>query len=475
MKKLRYYLLILIPIFVQMSCTDTYELHQKYLKDGETIYTNKVDSIETLPGDSRLKISGYISNAFNVKEIIVYWNEEQNSQTFPYQKSENDTDPVELIVTELEETTYQFDIYSVDADGNRSVKVTAFGTSYGEIYRSNLEPRLFKSFIYEGDGNATMNFNIKSELTRDTEVVFTNLDGENISVIIDMDDTSAVLERIDLSEEVRYRTNYVPTAADEETGVETAIDEFTSDWGIYTMPSTLKPIADSFTFNSILGGVSANWENLENQEITFEFRKTVGGAVESTSVTSSEAIGNFEIREMESGTQNLEVVITDVYGNSYTEDFSVEPIGAYSRDLWTVIDFSSEEPKEATWDNGGQAIHAIDDSTATFWHSAWDVTQPDYPHHFTVDMGEEISILAFEVLGRSSNNNKAAGEHEFWVSTDNMNWTLIASYSGELSASKILIEATETTARYIRYDAVSAGSEDTNYTFLADLTVYAGN
>lgn len=477
MNKIKYFLLLLIiaNLFCVTSCTDTYDLHQKYLEEGETIYTNKVDSVIALSGDSRLKLSGFISNAFNVKEVIVYWNKGENSQTFPYVKSERFTDPLALIVTDLEENTYQFDIYSVDADGNRSVKVTTFGTAYGEIYRSNLEARLLKSFYYSGDGSATITFNIKSELTRDTEVVYTNLSAEEVVIRVGKDEEDGVLADIDLTKVVNYRTSYVPTAVDEETGEETAIDEFTSDWKTYTMPSSLKPIIESFTFEPILGGVRANWENVDNLDITFAFRKTVGGAIVSTSTTSSEAIDAFEIRDMESGTQDLEVIVTDVYGNAYSAMYSVVPLGAYNRDLWAVIDFSSEEPKEATWGNGGQAMHAIDTSISTFWHSAWDLSQPDYPHYFTVDMGEAISILAFEILGRNKNNDKAAGAHEFWASTDNISWTLIASYTGELSTSKILVEATETTARYIRYEAVAAGSGGENYTFLADLGVYAAN
>ncbi|WNH13721.1 DUF4998 domain-containing protein [Thalassobellus suaedae] len=475
MKKNKYILLLLIIVnlFALSSCTDTYDLHQKYLEDGETIYTNKVDSVASLPGNNRLKLSGYITNAFNVEKIVVYWNNGENSQTFPYTKSENFTDPLDLVITGLDENSYQFDIFSVDADGNKSVKVTAFGTSFGEIYRSNLESRLLKSYYYKKDSDAIVKFNIKSDLTRDTEVSFTNLSGEDVSVTLGEDDEEVILVNIDPTKEVMYRTNYVPTPMDDETAEETSIDEFTSDWTSYTLPSTLKTIAESFMFTPTLGGSQANWTNENGLNITVEFRKSVAGSIVSSSTTSNEVAGTYEIRGMEPGQQDIEIVVTDIYGNSYATTYSAKPIEAYNRDLWSVIDVSSEEPKENTWGNGGEGIHAIDESTATFWHTQWDLAQPDYPHHLTIDMGESLTILAFEVLGRTKNNNKAAGEHEFWASSDNATWTLIASYTGELSTSKILIETTETTARYIRYNAVAPGSGATNYTFLADLSIYA--
>ena len=52
MKLFKYYTvpLILSVFLVLVSCTDTFEVHEKYLKDGEIIYTNKVDSLSTFSG-----------------------------------------------------------------------------------------------------------------------------------------------------------------------------------------------------------------------------------------------------------------------------------------------------------------------------------------------------------------------------------------------------------------------------------------
>lgn len=476
MKKIKYFLLLLIlaNLIVVTSCTDTYDLHQKYIEDGETIYTNKVDSIVSLPGDSRLQLSGYISNAFNVKEIVVYWNNGENNQVFPYVKSENFTDPLNLIITGLEETTQQFDIYSIDADGNKSIKVTSFGTSYGEVYRSNLEARLLKSFYYAGSKNATIKFNIKSELTRDTEVSYTNLSGEQAVTIIGENEEEGILVNIDITKPVSYVTNYVPTPIDEETGEETSIDQFTSDPLTYIIPTNLEPILNTFTFEATLGGVITSWENTANTQVNLTFQNTVSGSISSNTISTNESAGTYTISPMDSGAQEIEIIISDIYGNAWGKLFTVTPISALDKTSWEVIDFSSEEPKEATWGGGGQAIHAIDGNDATFWHSAWDLTQPDYPHHFTVDMHAEHTITSFEILGRNKNNNRAAGQHEFWGSVDNVNWVLITSYTGELATSTILIDVpTPTVARYFKYIATERGSGDTNYTFLAELSIYA--
>ncbi len=82
------------------SCTDTFDIPQ--LKSGEIIYSNKVDTVSALAGNKRVKIVGYITNAFNAKEIVVSWNKGKNSQIFPYTKSTS-TDKLDLIVVNLPE------------------------------------------------------------------------------------------------------------------------------------------------------------------------------------------------------------------------------------------------------------------------------------------------------------------------------------------------------------------------------------
>ena len=144
MKKIKIYILplSLLLLFAFFSCNDTYEFHEKYIEDGEIIYASKVDSLRTLPGNGR-------------------------------------------IVTGLEEKSYEFDVYSKDEDGNESIKVTVFGTVYGETYRANLQARELNSVTFNSDENVvSINLKPSSELTRSTEIKYTNLSGEETVVTV---------------------------------------------------------------------------------------------------------------------------------------------------------------------------------------------------------------------------------------------------------------------------------------------------
>lgn len=477
MKLFKYYTvaLILSIFFVLTSCTDTFELHQKYLEDGETIYTNKVDTLSTFSGDKRIKIAGYISNAFNVSEIVVTWNKGKNSQTFPYAKSNNSTDKLELIIDNLEEQAYQFEVYSKDANGNKSIKMTIFGTVYGENYRSNLVARAINRFSFSMvDNSATVNFKLSDELARRTEVKYTNLAGLEVIKTLAPEAVDIILDQLDVDKPVMYRTFYVPTAAD-DNGVETVLDAFGSDWVTYNPPTRLSSVLNSVAFEPVLGGGKISWTNPDNLQLKFEFKKTVAGSAVINNLTSAANTGAYTMVAMEQGTQNIEITVTDVYGVSWTKAYTVTPKPAVklNRSLWSIVGFSSEEPKEATWGPPiqGRAAAVIDGDVETFWHSAWDCTVcPVYPHYFTIDMGSVKSIASFEMFRREWSTNGAT-VHEFWVSDDKVTWTKVGTYNGSLiTNSGVSVAASANTkGRYVKYLATAG---PVTYTHLAELNIY---
>lgn len=465
MKKLKNYitLFILTVSAVFTSCNDTYEFHQKYIEGGEIIYTNKVDSLKTLPGNQRIEIQGYISNAFTVKEIEVFWDEGKNSQKFDYSKSSDNTDFLELVIENLEERAYEFEVYSKDSDGNKSVRVLTYGTAYGEVYRSNLTARFVDNFSYTKD-SVNLTFKRSDEFTRNTEVKYTNNNNEEIVNTLAPDESLSVLYDVDDSKPIKYRTFYVPSPKD-EYGNETTIDEFGSDWLTYDYPFELKAIIESITYEPVLGGVNVKWDNPENLEVTLNFRNFVGGEAVNHTITSSDTQGSYIVGGMESGEQILEVTVENIYKNSWSGSITVTPTPAVLLDKsgWTVIDFDSEEPNRV-------ASNVIDGDLSTFWHSAWSNAQPVYPHFITVDMGAEKNVASFEMFRRPG-AWWAANKHEFWVSSDNVNWTKVASYDDWLRDDNGVVVALPEAvkARYFKYVAVEGYDY---YAFLAEINVY---
>lgn len=458
-----FFMFLVFGIF--FSCTDMNEVHEDYLKGGEVKYTNKVDSLKSFSGKERVLISGYISSAFNVDEIVVTWDNGDGIKSFPYSKSQNDTDELNLYITGLTEKSYEFETYSKDAEGNRSVPVTIFGTVYGENYRATLESRAVNTFAYASDLSATIDFKPSSDISRTTEVKYMNLENETIVESISMDESLIVLDQLAIDRPIMYRTFYVPTPMD-EYGNETAIDEFESDWRVLEVPS-IGSIIQSISFTNVLGGVKAGWSNPNGGELDFTVEYMVDGQPKTQTITSSDIDGEFIISGMEGGDQTMTVTISDVYGNSFGPNpFVVSPQEALLLDktAWTIIDFSSEET------SGGLVTDAIDGDINTFWHTTWSTATPEYPHHFTVDMGAGKTIANFEVFKRQHDGNGQT-KHQFLISNDGVTWTDLGTYDMDPNTNEgqVFPIVGNPTARYFRYVALEGPYY---FAFLGEINVY---
>ena len=74
-----------------------------------------------------------------------------------------------------------------------------------------------------------------------------------------------------------------------------------------------------------------------------------------------------------------------------------EPI---SHKNWTIAYVSSEE----SVGENGVAENAIDGQTFNFWHTAWKLKKPDYPHCIVIDLGAETEISGFTYVPRMDDN-----------------------------------------------------------------------
>ena len=460
-------LFLLLGTGIFMSCQDMNDVHEEYIKDGELIYTNKVDSLTTMSGRNRLKINGYLTGAFNVDEIVVSWENGAKERVFPYTKSEGDTDFLELILAELPEDTYEFSVVSRDSEGNISVPSTIFGTAYGEKYRSNLEARTVNVISYDGN-TAQLTLGISTEYQRATEFRFTDTQNAVTTVSVPNGESLALLENISMDKPITYRTFYVPTTARE--GVETAIDQFDSDWQTLNVPK-IGAILNTVELSPVLGGLLMEWSNPDAMDVKFTMAYIIDGEEKSQTFQSTEHIGKSIISGLEEGEQVIGVTITDVYGNKFgPKDFTVSPIPAVMLEKtgWTIIDFSTEEPGEGA--PNGLATATIDGDVNTFWHTQWSGANPPYPHHFTVDMGAEKTIASFEVFRRQGNGNGQT-KHQFLISNDGINWTDLGTYNMNpgINDGQIYAMNEAVTARYFRYMALEGPNY---YAFLAEINIY---
>lgn len=194
------------------ACSDMDEYKELYLKDGFPSYTGKLDSVKVYSGHERVMIEGLLMSDPKVSGCMIYWNNKHDSLDIPVTRTEN-VDTLRQIIDNLPENLYNFEIYTYDQYGNRSVPVYATGDSYGDIFISQLMNRPLKG----GDpvsAKGELKFALLPvDMTQGplyTVVSYTNTNNEKDTIHVAMDQEQVTIDSYKPGTSFTYWTEYVP-------------------------------------------------------------------------------------------------------------------------------------------------------------------------------------------------------------------------------------------------------------------------
>jgi hypothetical protein len=194
---------LLISFF---SCSGMNDKVDKYLT-GEKIYAGMVDSIVVLPGYHRLKLSFYVT-AQRIDYLRVFWNNNTDSMDVSIK---NKSGVFTVMLNNLDEQNYLFNVYSYDQYGNKSLLSEASGTSYGETYQVDLTNRDYTAeYSYYNPATSTMTIYWKPQFSNIVKTVadYINTSGKKVYVTIPADATISTLT--DLKSDLHVNSYYIP-------------------------------------------------------------------------------------------------------------------------------------------------------------------------------------------------------------------------------------------------------------------------
>lgn len=84
----------------------------------------------------------------------------------------------------------------------------------------------------------------------------------------------------------------------------------------------------------------------------------------------------------------------------YRGSLDASSMTLFDRSGWTVLEASSEEPREGDWGHSGLKEACIDGDLNTFWGSDWATNHPQPPHWIIVDLGKTTHIQGVAVQAR---------------------------------------------------------------------------
>lgn len=232
MKRIYSLFIFILGISALSSCDDFMDVHKEYIEDGEIIYAPKPDTISFVAGKERILFHCRTYNAPNVKSVDVYWNGGLDSLIIPVSLG-SDYDSLDVVLNNMQERSYTFNVHMRDHFGHKSLSVTNFGSSYGASYQSTLNDRRIKGIFLFDTGGVIDWYSSMEGLVRN-EIRYTRKDGTEALAWLPAEKYSVTCPDIQPGSTFEYRSLYIPE--------EEAIDTFATAWKTYeeAFPSEYK-------------------------------------------------------------------------------------------------------------------------------------------------------------------------------------------------------------------------------------------
>ncbi|MFI8380391.1 DUF4998 domain-containing protein [Leeuwenhoekiella sp. NPDC079379] len=215
------------------SCADVAEMDdfKDFTADGEINYSEKVDSLKIFSGKNRAKIQGIVDADPKITEFRVYWNSKKDSVVVPITRSIG-IDTLEVVISDLPENIYNFEIRTFDSQGNSSIPVSATGEVYGERYHATLFNRPHTGNLSEEGLKVDYAGMDLTSGVIGTELVYTNNLDEMVVEFTEIASSTVIIEDYKLGSQYKYRTLFLP----EETALDTFYTEYSDNFTPILVP-----------------------------------------------------------------------------------------------------------------------------------------------------------------------------------------------------------------------------------------------
>lgn len=124
--------------------------------------------------------------------------------------------------------------------------------------------------------------------------------------------------------------------------------------------------------------------------------------------------------------------------------------------------------------NEGPAAYAIDDDTATWWHTHYGSAGDGVlPQSLTLTLDKVYKIDRYTYLGRPVGNNGTVKDYVLEVSTDNETWTTVSEGTLKDTGKEHVISFEPADAQYVKFTANSSyGSQPNMFASAVEVNIY---
>lgn len=191
------------------SCDEMTDNYQEYLEGGEIIYPGKADSVKVFPGKYRIGLSWLILSDPSITSSVIFWNNGQDSTKIPVNRSAG-IDTISIVLENLMELPYTFNIITLDGQGNKSVSTEVIGNVYGDIFRNSLLNRAISELQYSELNGLNLVWANADAGTLGERIIYTKNTGKKDTIDCDVETESILLADYDPATLFSYTTIFVP-------------------------------------------------------------------------------------------------------------------------------------------------------------------------------------------------------------------------------------------------------------------------
>ena len=232
-----------ISLLLNCACEGEIDPLQ-FAPEGELRYPGKANNAIYFAGKERLQIQFTLSPDPNVNKAIVYWNLLKDSTIIDIDKNTLTDNIVNILIDDLPENIYNFEIYTYDKFNNQSVPTHLTGRTYGLRYSSALNSRSITGYEAANDnGDIKIMWGDSILASAGIQLTYTDLEKNKKVIEVPNVENETVLKAINITKEIEISTLFAPEA--------NAIDTFVSKNTIILDPTKLilemqKPYASGY-------------------------------------------------------------------------------------------------------------------------------------------------------------------------------------------------------------------------------------
>ena len=220
MKKTIYFLLSLFILFGILSCKEQDGIYQEFVKEGGHVYPQKTDGLEVYAGYKRVKIVWTAPKDPSVKLGKVFWN--NRNEVIEVDYTTNTEDQIEVLIEDLEERTYSFELVNYDTNGNQSMTTEVIVLPYAENWLISHAERVINSAELVGnDAEVITGFGTNEMVA--TRFRYINNDGDTVELeeFLGPSNNKVVLPNAMVGKRFEYSSSFTP---------EDGLDIIWNDW-----------------------------------------------------------------------------------------------------------------------------------------------------------------------------------------------------------------------------------------------------